>query len=256
MMNKYRRVEALYKGLSILFTMLFIGILLFTVFELSRLGNPLYPVNNDVATHYLRKGVEETGALNSVTAMILDYRAFDTLGEICVLFVAACSIFILLRIDADKEEEIAEALDRRYEPKDDPILNKAFLFLIPAVFLFGIYITVTGHLSPGGGFSGGAMIGAGMLLYLNAFGLEKTERFMNRFVYKWLNCAALGFYGIAKSYSFYVGANGYESIIKTTEEGKILSAGLIMPLNVCLAIVVSTTIYALYVMFRKGGFND
>ena len=255
-MRRDSRVEFLYKTLCILFTLLLIGILLFTVSELSRLGDPLHPVNNDVATHYLRKGVEETGALNSVTAMILDYRAFDTLGEICVLFVAASCIFILLRVDSDKEEEEVETIDRRYEPKDDPILNKAFLFLIPAVFMFGIYITLTGHLSPGGGFSGGAIIGAGMLLYLNAFGLEKTERFMNRFVYKWLTCGALSFYCIAKAYAFYVGANGLESIIKVSEEGKILSAGLIMPLNVCLAIVVSTTVYALYVMFRKGGFND
>lgn len=255
-MHKDARIETLYKTLSILFTMLLIGILLFTVSDLSRVGDPLHPVNNDVAAHYLQNGVEETGALNSVTAMILDYRAFDTLGEICVLFVAACCIFILLRVDADKEEEEVEAIDRRYEPKDDPILSKTFLFLIPAVMMFGIYITVTGHLSPGGGFSGGAIIGAGMLLYLNTFGLEKTERFMNRKVYKWLNCGALGFYCIAKSYSFYVGANGMDSIIKVSEEGNILSAGLIMPLNVCLAIVVSTTIYALYVMFRKGGFNE
>ncbi|NCB42516.1 MAG: hypothetical protein EOM59_07840 [Clostridia bacterium] len=255
-MLKETKIEFFYKSLCILFTMLFIGILLFTVSDLSQLGDPLHPINNDVATHYLRKGVEETGALNSVTAMILDYRAFDTLGEICVLFVAACCVFILLRVDADKEEAKMEALDRRYEPKDDQILTKAFLFLIPAVMMFGMYITVTGHLSPGGGFSGGAIIGAGMLLYLNAFGLERTERFMNRRIYKRLTFGALGFYCIAKSYAFYVGANGLESIIKVSEEGKILSAGLIMPLNVCLAIVVSTTIYALYVMFRKGGFND
>lgn len=254
-MDKEKKIETLYTSLCILFTMLLIGILLFTVSELSSLGDPLHPVNNEVAIHYLQKGVAETGALNAVTAMILDYRAFDTLGEICVLFVAACCIFILLRVDASKEEEEVEAIDRRYEPKDDPILNKSFLFLVPAVMMFGIYITVTGHLSPGGGFSGGAIIGAGMLLYLNAFGLEKTERFMNRNIYKWLNCGALGFYCIAKSYTFYVGANGLESIVPISGQGKILSAGLIMPLNVCLAIVVSTTIYALYVMFRKGGFN-
>lgn len=254
-MSKKARIEALYKALCILFTMLLIGILLFTVSELSRLGDPLHPINNEVAIHYLQKGAEETGALNAVTAMILDYRAFDTLGEICVFFVAACCVFILLRVDPGKKEEEVEAADRRYEPKDDPILNKAFLFLIPAVVMFGIYITVTGHLSPGGGFSGGAIIGAGLLLYLNAFGLEKTELFMNRKMYKWLNCGALAFYCIAKGYSFFVGANGLESIIPISGQGKILSAGLIMPLNICLAIVVSTTVYALYVMFRKGGFN-
>ena len=254
-MHKDTRIQTLYNLLSIAFTMLLIGILLYTVSELPVMGGALHPANNEVAAHYLEHGPRETGALNAVTAMILDYRAFDTLGELCVLFVAACSVYILLRVDSGKKEEEVEAVDRRYEPRNDPILNKAFLFLVPAVFLFGIYITLTGHLSPGGGCSGGAIIGAGLLLYLNAFGLEKTERFMNRGRYRRLNCGALGFYFLAKGYSFYVGANGLDSLIRVSGEGRILSAGLIMPLNVCVAIVVSTTIYALYLMFRKGGFN-
>lgn len=254
-MLKGTRIQTLYNFLSIAFTMLLIGILLYTVSELPAVGDPLHPANNEVAVHYLVNGARETGALNAVTAMILDYRAFDTLGELCVLFVSACSVFILLRVDAGRKEEEVEAIDRRYEPKDDPILNKAFLFLIPAVFLFGVYITLTGHLSPGGGFSGGAIIAAGLLLYLNAFGLESTERFMHRIRYRRLNCGALGFYFIAKGYSFFVGANGIDSVISVSDKGNILSAGLIMPLNVCVAIVVSTTIYAIYLMFRKGGFN-
>ncbi len=254
-MYKGTRIQTLYNLLSITFTLLLIGILLYTVSELPVMGALLHPANNEVAAHYLENGSRETGALNAVTAMILDYRAFDTLGEVCVLFVAACSVYILLRVDAGKKEEEVEAVDRRYEPKNDPILNQSFLFLVPAVFLFGIYITLTGHLSPGGGFSGGAILGAGLLLYLNAFGLEKTEHFINRGRYRALNCGALGFYFLAKGYAFYVGANGIQSVIKVSDQGRILSAGLIMPLNVCVAIVVSTTIYALYLMFRKGGFN-
>jgi len=254
-MYKGTRIQTLYNLLSIVFTMLLIGILLYTVSELPVMGDALHPANNEVAAHYLVHGARETGALNAVTAMILDYRAFDTLGELCVLFVSACSVYILLRVDAGRKEEEVEALDRRYEPWNDAILSKAFLFLVPAVFLFGIYITLTGHLSPGGGFSGGAIIGAGLLLYLNAFGLEKTERFMNRIRYRRLNCGALGFYFLAKGYSFFVGANDIKSVISVSDQGNILSAGLIMPLNVCVAIVVSTTVYAVYLMFRKGGFN-
>ncbi|MDD3536841.1 MAG: MnhB domain-containing protein [Eubacteriales bacterium] len=254
-MFKGTRIQTLYNILSIAFTMLLIGILLYTVSEMPVMGDPLNPANNEVAVHYLTNGARETGARNAVTAMILDYRAFDTLGELCVLFVSACSVYILLRVDAGKKEEEVEAIDRRYEPRNDVILNKAFLFLVPAVFLFGTYITLTGHLSPGGGFSGGAIIGAGLLLYLNAFGLEKTERFMHRIRYRRLNCGALGFYFLAKGYSFFVGANDIKSVIPITNRGNILSAGLIMPLNVCVAIVVATTVYAVYLMFRKGGFN-
>lgn len=41
-----------------------------------------------MATRYIEQGLSETGAVNIVTGMILDYRAFDTFGESCVLFVA------------------------------------------------------------------------------------------------------------------------------------------------------------------------
>ena len=44
-------------------------------------------------------------AVNIVTGMILDYRAFDTFGESCVLFVASCCVLILLRVDKDEDPE-------------------------------------------------------------------------------------------------------------------------------------------------------
>ena len=115
-----------------------------------------------------------------MTGMILDYRAFDTFGESNVLFIATCTVLILLRNDKKKGKGSAEDEERRdsfYEPKKDAILQMAARILVPIIMLFGIYIILNGHLSPGGGFSGGAIIGAGLILYLNAFGFEKTERF-------------------------------------------------------------------------------
>ena len=50
-----------------------------------------------VSEHYISKGVEETGALNMVTAIYLNYRAYDTLGEATVFFAAALGVFMLLR---------------------------------------------------------------------------------------------------------------------------------------------------------------
>lgn len=60
------------------------------------------------------------------------------------------------------------------------ILQKVAGFLVPLIIIFGIYVILNGHLSPGGGFSGGAIIGAGLILYLNAFGFAKTERFSRK----------------------------------------------------------------------------
>ena len=44
---------------------------------------------------------------------------------------------------------------------------------MPVILLYGMYIVLNGHLSPGGGFSGGAVMGAGLILYLNAFGFQQ-----------------------------------------------------------------------------------
>ena len=60
--------------------------------------------------------------------------------------------------------------------------------------LFGIYVILNGHISPGGGFSGGAIIGAGLILYTNAYGFEKTERFFTKKTYTGISVSALSFY--------------------------------------------------------------
>ena len=43
--------------------------------------------------------------------------------------------------------------------------------------MFGVYVILSGHISPGGGFSGGAIMGAGLILYLNADGFKRRVRF-------------------------------------------------------------------------------
>ena len=92
-----------------------------------------------------------------------------------------------------------------------------------------------------------------LILYLNAFGFQKTERFFTEKVYRRITLAALTFYCLAKSYSFYTGANGLESHIPLGTPGAILSSGLILPLNICVGLVVACTMYAFYTLFRKGG---
>ncbi len=189
-----------------------------------------------------------------MTGMILDYRAFDTLGESHVLFVATCTVLILLRIDKKKGRnsiEEWEANDRIYEPKNDIILQTVAKLLVPPIMIFGIYVILCGHLGPGGGFSGGAVIGAGLILYLNAFGFAKTERFFTAKTYKWMSFGALACYALAKSYSFYTGANDIHSIIPLGTPGAILSSGLILLLNICVGIVVAGTMYTFYVSSER-----
>lgn len=243
-----------YRVFSVLFCIFLVVMLLGAVSDLPSFGDKDNPVNNEVSERYIEKGLEETGAVNIVTGMILDYRAFDTLGESHVLFVATCTVLILLRVDRKSDRERNEESDRIHEPKNDVILQSVAKILVPPIFIFGIYIILAGHLGPGGGFSGGAVMGAGLILYLNAFGFARTERFFTARVYRVMSFGALACYSVAKSYSFYTGANHIESLIPLGTPGAILSSGLILLLNICVGIVVAGTMYTFYAMFRKGNY--
>jgi multisubunit Na+/H+ antiporter MnhB subunit len=71
--------------------------LVITVAEMPEFGALNTPARNLVAARYLEGTVQETGALNAIAAIITDYRAFDTLGEATVLFVAIAAAISSLK---------------------------------------------------------------------------------------------------------------------------------------------------------------
>ena len=249
----------LYRVLAVVVCLGIIWVLLETAYYLPPFGNPDNPANNEVSRRYIEQGMTETGAVNIVAGMILDYRAFDTLGESNVLFIAACAVLILLKLPGPADGGVhttalmeAEADDRMYEPKNDMILQHAATLLVPLILLFGVYVIMNGHISPGGGFSGGAIMGAGLILYLNAFGFKKTERFFTYRTFRIVSLCALSFYALSKAYSFFTGANHLPSVITPGIPGMLFSAGLIPYLNIAVGLVVCCTMYAFYTLFRKG----
>jgi multisubunit Na+/H+ antiporter MnhB subunit len=74
-------------------TTLFIIIVIYTMRELPRFGYPLMRVAN----YYINHALRETGAGNIVSAIILDYRGYDTLGEAVVLFTSVIGVLTILR---------------------------------------------------------------------------------------------------------------------------------------------------------------
>lgn len=135
---------------------------------------------------------------------------------------------------------------------DDEILKTIVEILFPFIMILGIYVVFNGHLSPGGGFSGGTILGAGFILYTTAFGVEKLQKFLNFKVFTLLTSSSLIFYALLKGYSFITGASGLPSKIPMGVPGKILSAGVILPLNIAVGVVVSFGIYGIYALFSRG----
>jgi len=109
-----------------------------------------------VGRHYIDEGIKETGAVNIVTSVVVNYRGFDTLGEVTVLFIAAIGLGAVLT--ASRREKM-----RKTEPAS-LVLYTACRLLFPLILIFGAYIFIHGHLTPGGGFQGGAIIASGFLL--------------------------------------------------------------------------------------------
>lgn len=238
-----------YKILSIILACIIIGCMLMTVSYLPSFGNPDNPANNEVSRKYIEDSMQDTGAVNIVAGMILDYRAFDTFGESTVLFIAAGAVIILLRNDRRKREKDMD--DTLFEPDADVILQNIARLLIPASLIFGVYVVLNGHLSPGGGFSGGTIMGAALILYCNAFGAGEVQRFFTYRTFNAVTVTALGFYAAAKSYSFYTGANHIHSVIPTGVPGDLISSGLILPLNICVGVIVACTMFGFYSLFNR-----
>jgi len=127
-----------------------------------------------VGQYYLDHVKEQTGAVNAVTAVVVNYRGFDTLGEVTVLFIASTGVGALLWRKKKK---------RTAKTEGSIVLTTGTTLLFPFVVLFGAYIFIHGHLTPGGGFPGGATIATAFLLLYMAFvqyeiphrAFEKTE---------------------------------------------------------------------------------
>jgi len=100
----------------------------------------------DVAKSYVEKGSKDLGAMNIVTSIVVTFRGLDTLGEVAVLFIAATGIAVLFRRNAINDKK----------PKQMSKRDSSEILLTGIRFL--------GHLSPGGGFQGGAVIATVVLL--------------------------------------------------------------------------------------------
>ena len=139
--------------------------------------------------HLEARGVEETGAVNLVSSIYLGYRAFDTLGEAIVLFVAVTgTIAILSRSGASLARGFSQ-IDSEGIPfsisedkKTSLVLRTHLLEVVtgklgPIVLLFGIYLMLYGHLSPGGGFQGGVVTASGIVFIAIGSRSDAAARF-------------------------------------------------------------------------------
>ena len=153
-----------------------VGYLLFLgITDLPQWGDPSAPANSEVAGHYVEKAYKQTKVPNLVTAVLADYRAFDTMFETCVVFIAVLGIFMLLKKEDDEVQNEAVELTK----DDSLIIRVASRFMVPFIQLFGLYVVAHGHYSPGGGFQGGVILGASLILIAMAYDMEYVQKLLS-----------------------------------------------------------------------------
>jgi len=131
------------------------------------------PALNATARYYAERTAPDIGAANIVTAIVVTYRGLDTLGEVTVLFLSAAIVGLVLAHRRRPEGP------RRAGPPVGELLTTGARLLAPLILLLGVYVFVNGHLTPGGGFQGGAIIASATLLLLLS---DPLRRFSHRLI--------------------------------------------------------------------------
>lgn len=178
----------------------------------------------------------ESGSSNVVTSIVVNYRSFDTLGEVTVLFISALGVALLFG-----------GYDRKKVFKNPPsfILKYGTRIIFGIILMTGIYIFVHGHLTPGGGFPGGSMIASAILLmYIS------DDEFRVKFkLIKVAEGIAGSLYVIAGLVGLFVGGYFLYNFLPSGTLGNLASAGLIPVIYILVGLKVGSELSGIVANF-------
>ncbi|MBD8669672.1 monovalent cation/H+ antiporter subunit A [Pseudomonas lurida] len=159
---------------------------------------------NDISSFYLSRALPEGGGSNVVNVMLVDFRGFDTLGEITVLGAVALTVYALLRrFRPSKESMQLPAQQRQLAPDvatdlvnprqaSDTALGFMMVpavlvrLLLPIALVVSFYLFMRGHNQPGGGFVAGLVMSVAFILQYMVAGTQWVEAQMSLRPMRWM----------------------------------------------------------------------
>ncbi|MGM0516794.1 MAG: monovalent cation/H+ antiporter subunit A [Pseudomonadota bacterium] len=128
-----------------------------------------------ISGYFLDQAVPGGGGHNVVNVILVDFRGYDTFGEITVLALAALGIYAMLH-DLSLPSSRRDPFGRAWSDDPHPLLLRTFTQLIlPLTLLFGVYVFLRGHNEPGGGFIAGLIVASAIVAQYMANGIENAE---------------------------------------------------------------------------------
>ena len=164
--------------------------------------------HDSISWYFLDKSMPVGGGTNVVNVILVDFRGYDTFGEITVLGIAAIGVLALME-GMRTRRSTADTDGRRWTFAAQPLLLRvAAAVVLPVALVFTLYIFMRGHNLPGGGFIAGLITAVALVLQFMSMGQVKAELLLRgqggrRFV-KWIG-AGLGIAGLTGVGAFMFG---------------------------------------------------
>ncbi|MEA3447808.1 MAG: hydrogen gas-evolving membrane-bound hydrogenase subunit E [Bacteroidota bacterium] len=198
---------------------------------------------NPIASHYASEGLEQTGAANIVTAVVVRYRGLDTLGEVTILFLTA-SILGFFLIKREGKEDFRDSSE---------ILKTASSLLEPIIILSGVYVFINGHLTPGGGFQGGAILASALILAYLANPNDSISKNLLKITesFSGLSFVIIGVLGI-------ILAGGFldSTLLPAGSIGNLISAGVIPIIYIFIGLKVGSELAGIVTNLKYAPKNE
>lgn len=199
-----------------------------------------------------RVAVARRHATNVVTTVVFDFRAMDTLGEEIVLFTAVAGAALLLRKHSrEREHPPDEDLPGRSVPATSEAVRALGLVLVALTGLFGIYMVLHAHLTPGGGFQGGVVLGSALLLLYVTTDYEAFRRVASIPGLQIVEAVGVGGFLFTGLWALLGRAAFLENVLPLGVPGRLLSAGTIPLVNGAVGVAVGAGLVLLLVDFLE-----
>ncbi|MBU1713603.1 MAG: Na(+)/H(+) antiporter subunit B [Proteobacteria bacterium] len=247
-------------------------------------GDPSSPASTHVSPYYIETTMEFTHVPNIVTSVLADYRGYDTMYETTVIFGAGIACFLLLRVVKKKDpvsrlyrhkatgitlrikkggkipdkSNAFERIDSEWVPYD-LIIQISCRLLVPLIQIFALYVIAHGHYSPGGGFQGGVILAASIILIAISYDLRSALKIMSERASAFLSAIGVFIYAGTGALCLLLGANflDYAALDSLLGSGMVMarSHGILI-VEIGVGIAVMAVMICLYYNLSSEGKQD
>jgi multicomponent Na+:H+ antiporter subunit B len=244
------RREKSQAGRSVLLPLLVVWVtgaaLIYGTADLPVFGDPQAPAHLHVAPYYIENTREHIGIPNMVAAVLASYRAYDTLGEVVVVFAAVLGVIALLGM----RRRPAGFESRPRDLEEHHVLQVVAKMVIPVILLFGLYVQFHGEYSPGGGFQAGVIFAAGIILYALVFGLEPARQVIPPRVLGWLPAIGVLIFGGTGLLNQLLGGNFLDYYVLAGNPQTAQQIGIVM-IEIGVGVTVASVMLLIYFIFAE-----